>query len=147
MSYTTMVSINGTKQEVFNAISQHVQKWWGNTDNSVSSVGDEFTTSFDSTYWKFRISEFEPNTKIVWKCVEAKHIHNGYDGIEKEWEGTIVEWVLEDKGQNAIILNFAHNGLVPELNCYEICFPAWERFVTQSLKSFVETGTGMPHLS
>lgn len=147
MSYTTMVSINGTTQQVFNAISQHVQKWWGNTDNSVSSVGDEFTTSFDSTYWKFKISEFELNRKIIWKCTEAKHIHNGYEGIEKEWEGTLVEWVLEEKGQNETILNFAHNGLVPELNCYEICFPAWERFVTQSLKSFVETGTGMPHLS
>lgn len=147
MSYTTKVSISGTKQQVFNAISKHVQKWWGNTDNSVSSVGDEFTTSFDRTYWKFKISIFEPNTKILWECIEAKHIHNGYDGIEKEWEGTFVEWVLEEKGQNETILNFAHNGLVPELNCYEICFPAWERFVTQSLKSFVEIGTGMPHLS
>ena len=28
-----MVLINGTTQQVFNAISQHVQKWWGNTDN------------------------------------------------------------------------------------------------------------------
>jgi len=147
MSYTTKVSINGTKQQVFNAITQHVQKWWGNTDNSVSSVGDEFTTSFDSTYWKFKIFLFEPNTKIVWECIEAKHIHNGYDGIEKEWEGTLVEWNLEEKSQNETILNFTHTGLVPQLNCYEICYPAWERFVTQSLKSFVEIGTGMPHLS
>ena len=58
-----------------------------------------------------------------------------------------VEWNLEEKSQNETILNFTHNGLVPELNCYEICWPAWERFVTQSLKSFVESGKGMPHLS
>ena len=65
MSYTTKVLIKGTKQQIFDAISTHVQKWWGYTDNSVSLVGDEFTMSFDSTYWKFKITEFEPNTKIV----------------------------------------------------------------------------------
>jgi len=147
MSYQTKVLIKGSKKQVFDAISQHVQKWWGNTDNPVNAIGDEFTTSFGSTFWKFKISEFEPNSKIVWNCIDAKHIHTGYNGIEKEWEGTFVEWVLEEKAQNETILYFAHNGLVPELNCYEICFPAWERFVTQSLKSFVETGKGMPHLS
>ena len=113
----------------------------------MSKLDDEFTTSFDKTFWKFKILEFKPNSKIVWQCIDAKHIHTGFDGIEKEWIGTNVEWNLEEKSHNETILNFTHNGLVPELNCYEICYPAWERFVTQSLKSFVETGKGMPHLS
>lgn len=42
---------------------------------------------------------------------------------------------------------FIHNGLVPELNCFEICYPTWKHFVTQSLKKFIETGTGIPYLS
>lgn len=147
MSYSTSVLIKEKPEAVFNAIARSVQKWWGNTNSHVSKLGDEFTTSFDKTYWKFKISEFEPNSKIVWNCIDAKHIHSGYDGIEKEWIGTLVEWKLEGKNQNETFLNFTHNGLVPKLNCYEICFPAWERFVTQSLKSFVETGKGMPHLS
>mgnify|MGYP000350774575 FL=1 len=147
MSYSTSVSIEASSEAVFNAIAQSVQKWWGNTNSAVSKLGDEFTTSFDKTFWKFKILEFKPNSKIVWQCIDAKHIHTGFDGIEKEWIGTNVEWNLEEKSHNETILNFAHNGLVPELNCYEICCPAWERFVTQSLKSFVETGKGMPHLS
>lgn len=147
MSYTTKVSINGSSKQVFDAISNNVQEWWGNTDCSVKSIGDEFTTSFDSTYWKFKIIEFVPNSKIVWKCIDARHIHAGHDEIEKEWEGTFIEWNLEEVDKNETVLHFAHNGLVPALNCYEICFPAWERFVAQSLKSFVETGKGMPHLA
>ncbi len=147
MSFTLKVSIKGNTKQVFEAISHNVQDWWGNTDYPVSSIGDEFTTSFGSTFWKFKISEFEPNSKIVWNCIDAKHIHTGYDGIEKEWIGTSVEWKKEESIQGKTLLYFTHNGLVPELNCYEICFPAWERFVTQSLKSFVENGKGMPHLS
>lgn len=147
MSYTTKVLIKGSKEQIFDAISQHVQKWWGNTDCTVSGIDDEFITSFDKTYWKFKISKFEPFTEIVWKCIDASHIHAGYNEIEKEWIGTSVQWLLEESNQNETILHFTHNGLIPELNCYEICFPAWERFVTKSLKSFVEMGTGMPHLS
>lgn len=146
MSYTTTVLIKGTKEQVFNAISKNIEKWWGKTDNSVSSVDEDFTTSFDNTYWKFKISEYKPNTKIVWKCIEAKHIHTGYSDIEKEWEGTFVVWTLKEKSQNETILHFAHNGLIPTLNCYDICFPAWENFVTKSLKQYVETGIGIPYL-
>lgn len=147
MSYSTSVSIKANSATVFNAITKSVKKWWGNTDFPVSKLDDEFTTSFDKTFWKFKILEFKPHSKIVWDCIDAKHIHTGYKGIEKEWIGTSVEWKLEEKNQNETILYFTHNGLVPELNCYEICFPAWEIFVTQSLKSFIESGKGMPHLS
>ena len=147
MSYKTQVLISGNRKQVFEAIAQQVQNWWGNTDYSVSAINDEFTTSFGQTYWKFKISTFEPYATIVWSCIDAKHIHDGYQGIEKEWIGTTVEWRLEAVNPNETLLHFAHNGLVPNLNCYEICFPAWERFVTKSLKSFIETGVGMPHLS
>jgi uncharacterized protein YndB with AHSA1/START domain len=147
MSYTEEVLIKASNKQVFDAISQHVQKWWGNTDCSVRAIGDEFTTTFDKTYWKFKITEFEADIKIVWSCIDARHIHTGYEGIEKEWVGTSVEWILEESGKDETLVLFKHNGLVPELNCYEICFPAWEMFVTRSLKSFVETGIGMPYLS
>ena len=147
MSYTTQVLIKGSKEQVFSAISKNVQKWWGNTDDPVAAVNDEFTTSFDQTFWKFKIAEFEPFSKIVWNCIDARHIHSGYTGIEKEWLGTSVVWSLEEIAPTETLLHFTHDGLVPELNCYEICFPEWERFVTQSLKSFVESGKGMPHLS
>lgn len=147
MSYSEKVIINGSQKQVFDAISNQVQEWWGNTNNPVYAVGDEFTTRFDRTYWKFKISEFEPYNKIVWNCIEARHIHAGHEGIEKEWIGTSVEWVLEKSSDKETLLHFVHNGLVPELNCYETCFPAWEMFVTKSLKSFIETGKGMPSLS
>ena len=147
MSYNKKVLISSDSKEIFTAINQNVQQWWGNTDTPVSKVGHEFTTCFDKTYWKFRIIDLTPYRKIVWKCFEARHVHNGYNDIEKEWVGTFVHWTIESISSKESELSFSHDGLTPDLNCYEICTPAWDRFVTQSLKSFVETGVGMPHLS
>ena len=148
MSYSTEVLIKGPASEVYTAISSQIEKWWGRTDYPVTKVGDEFTTSFDQTHWKFKITEFEPNKRIVWNCIDAKHIHEGYNGIEKEWLGTCVEWNLKETSDGKETqLHFIHNGLVSDLNCYEICYPAWEMFVTKSLKKFVETGEGMPYLA
>ena len=146
MSYSTQVLIKGPPRQVFEAIAHHVQQWWGYTDLPVRGVGDVFTTRFDTTFWKFEVSTFEPHSHIIWHCIEARHIHKGYEGIETEWIGTSVEWKLEAVGEQDTLLHFLHNGLVSELNCYEICYPAWEYFVTQSLKQFVETGKGMPAL-
>jgi len=147
MSYTQQVTIASSSEKVFKAITENVQKWWGNTDLTTRKIGDEFTTSFDKTFWKFRLLELIPKNKIVWQCIDARHIHKGYEGIEKEWIGTTVQWTIHSKSDEESILTMQHNGLTPDLNCYEICTPAWDRFVTESLKRFVETGTGMPYLA
>ena len=146
MSFTLQVGINAASDKVFEAITKHVKDWWGTTDKTVTSVGDEFTTRFDKTYWKFRISELELNSKIEWKCIEAHHVHEGYENIEKEWEGTWVKWLIHQESPDWTTLTFTHNGLESNLNCYGICTPAWEMFVTKSLKKFVESGQGMPAL-
>lgn len=146
MSFHLQVTIAAQPAEIFTAIARHVQQWWGYTDNPVSQTGDTFTTRFDQTFWTFMIAELVTPQKIVWECVDARHVHEGYNGIETEWIGTRVEWIIEPISEGQSILKFQHDGLTPDLNCYEICTPAWERFVTQSLKAYVESGVGMPHL-
>ena len=114
MSFTQKVHIKGSPQQVFEAITVQVQQWWGYTDFPVHKVGDTFTTRFEQTHWKFRITAFEPFQKIVWTCVEALHVHEGYENIEQEWIDTSVEWKLEATGENETLLHFTHQGLVPE---------------------------------
>jgi len=145
-NYKQSVIIAGTPKDVFAAIATQVQQWWGNTDTPVFAVNDEFTTSFGNTYWKFKITAFIPGEKIYWECIEAVHIHEGYENIEREWVGTTAKWELESQGHLTKV-SFEHDGLTEALNCYEVCEPAWDRFITSSLKQFVETGKEMPHIS
>lgn len=146
MNYNQIVEISANQEKIFKAITQSIEKWWGPTDLPVTKIGDEFTTRFDETFWKFKIIEFQKFDKITWECIDAKHIHSGYENIEKEWIGTSVHWSIESLGLTSKII-FTHTGLTPELNCYDACKPAWDMFITKSLKSFVETGIGMPYLS
>ena len=88
---------------------------------------------------------YKPDHKLVWRCVKANHVVKGYEGIEEEWLNTSVEWTLNTNGTGTTV-QFIHNGLRPELNCYEICSTAWEMFVSQSLKRYIETGKGTPVL-
>jgi len=143
MAFKLDVWIASNPERVFNAINQHLHDWWGETDFTVNAVGDVFTTQFKPTRWTFKVTAFIPNQRIVWECIEAYHVHTGMTGIEKEWLGTTVKWSLREE-QGGTQVRFQHVGLTRELNCYEVCSPAWEMFVTGSLKQFVETGKGMP---
>ena len=143
MPFNLRVRIEASSDKVFDAIANSIQDWWGITKGESNKPGGEFYTTFKPTKWTFRVDVFEENRLIVWDCIEAYHVHSGYEGIEKEWLGSKISWELEEVG-NSTQLRFSHDGLEPNLNCYEICTPAWEMFVTQSLKAFVESGKGMP---
>lgn len=146
MFYRQTVEINAKAEAVFNALSQEIPSWWGQTDQAILRIGDEFTISFGATFWKFKISQFEPNKGMSWQCVDAHHVHEGLSNIEEEWIGTEVHWKLQEQ-TNQIQLIMEHEGLSKQLNCYGVCEPAWDHFILDSLKSYLETGKGKPHLA
>ena len=88
------------------------------------------------------VSEAFPNRSVVWKVAEA---HHDLEGIRKkdEWKGTIIKWeiVADETGSN---VTFTHQGLVPALECYDICEAGWDYFLG-SLKNYLETGKGNPY--
>lgn len=43
-------------------------------------------------------------------------------------------------------VRFTHEGLVPEVECYDVCWVAWGGYVTGSLHDLITTGKGQPNL-
>lgn len=140
MNYKQEIVIIGNTESVFKGITNGLNSWWGKTDNSVSKKGDEFTTRFGNAYWKFRIIEYIESKRITWECIDGEPEFNA------EWIGTKIFWELVSQGDKTIV-KFVHEGLTPEFKCYNICAPTWDMFITESLKLFIETGVGTPHLS
>jgi len=138
LNYNQEFTTNVNPEIIFKAITQHLNDWWGNTDNTVFKVGDEFTTSFGNAFWKFQIIEFELNNKVTWKCIDGKPEFNA------EWIGTSIYWNISSSDEFTKI-TFIHDGLTPEFECYDICAPTWDMFITKSLKNFIETGIGKAH--
>jgi hypothetical protein len=89
----------------------------------------------------FKITEFVPGKKVVWHV-----LHNYFNFVKDktEWTGTDVVFDLAKKGDKTEVL-FAHVGLVPEYECYDICADAWGSYITGSLRDLISKGKGRPN--
>ena len=128
--FTTTILVDNTPQEVFNAIN-NVRGWWsesieGNTDK----LNEQFLYYYKDVHIsKMKIIEFIPNKKVVWLVTESN-----LSFLEKtdEWNGTSISFEILPKNNKTEIL-FTHIGLVPEVECYDSCAPAWSQYVQERL--------------
>ena len=143
-SYSQSVEIKGTKEAIFEALTLHIDKWWGEIDMPINRLGNVFKVSFGEAFWVFKVIEIQKNWMITWECVESNQVHAGLKGIKEEWLGTKLHWNITSKDEQIATVDFLHQGLVPSFNCYEVCVSAWDFFITESLRSFIEEGVGKP---
>ncbi len=136
IDYSQTIRVRANASNSFTAITETIGDWWGVVDGKILKDSDEFTVKFGETFWKFRTVEFTPNTKLVWECVDAHHVHAGLSDIEKEWVGTRVEWRLTER-DNGTEIEMTHKGLNPSLNCYGVCKEGWDYFFLKSLRTYL----------
>ena len=143
-SYTREIIVSNTPDDAYRALTSEFDKWWTECSGPIIAVGDEVTFRFAPTYWTMRATKLEPNKSVELECIEAHHIHEGLpDSIRKEWEGTKLKWDIQQQGDSTKI-SFVHEGLVPSLDCYEICEMGWDHFIVNSLKKYLDSGKGSP---
>jgi len=142
-SYSTEILISAKPESVFKAITKDIDKWWTELSNQALQVGDQLVVRFEkTTSWVMTVSEAFPNRSLVWKVAEANH---DLGGITKkdEWKGTTIKWKIV-RNETGSKVTLTHQGLVPALECYEICQAGWGYFLG-SLKHYLETGKGYPY--
>ena len=138
--FTTIIEVDQTPEEVFNAIN-NVRGWWsrniiGKTDelNSIFSHRDKYL------YVTFRITKLS-SQQVVWEVVKS-HCNKFLENLH-EWEGTRIVFDITEKAGKTEI-KFSHQGLIPHFECYQVCSNAWGYFIKASLKNLLETGSGDP---
>jgi uncharacterized protein YndB with AHSA1/START domain len=142
-NYTATFTVDQSPDEVFKAVT-NVRGWWGegitgNTENE----GDEFSYEVPSVHRSVqKLIEVVPNEKVVWLVTESDMT---FINDPKEWVGTkIVFDITKEDGKTR--LTFTHEGLVPEVECYKFCMPAWDQYIKGSLYKLITNGQGTPNL-
>lgn len=141
-NFTTAFAVDQTPEEAFDAIT-NVRGWWSEeVEGSTNKLGDEFTYRYkDVHHCKMKLIEVVPGQKVVWLVLE-----NYFDFTEdkSEWRGTKVVFEISRK-DNKTEIHFAHLGLVPEYECFDVCSNAWGSYINGSLRSLIATGKGRPN--
>ena len=139
-NFNCSITANVSAEEAIEAIS-HVSEWWAKDfTGSAEKLGDEFTVKFGETFVTFKVTEFIPNTKVVWTVTDC-YLHWLED--KTEWAGTKVIFELSTENDQTTI-NFTHEGLLPEVECYDMCVKGWMQYIPGSLLKLMTECVGQP---
>jgi len=136
--YKKTVLILSNRKDVFKSLTEELSNWWGNMDNIVQKKGDIFTVSWGEPWYKFKVVEFNPFSIITWECIDCNQIIGDLKGVEKEWVGTKLQWEIKTIKDKEVEVSLIHQGLIPEFTCYKVCSSAWDSFIGNSLKKYLE---------
>ncbi|MBS1932877.1 MAG: SRPBCC domain-containing protein [Bacteroidetes bacterium] len=134
-SYSFEIETRKSSKEVFELLLE-IERWWSGIYDEIitgksKKVNDEFTFSAGGGmhFSKQKLIEQVPYKKIVWEVTES---NLSFLDNPREWEHTKLKFDIFEKDKNRTGITFTHEGLVPEIACYEQCTNAW----TQYFKNF-----------
>ncbi len=138
--YKAYVVVTTTHKEAYKVIN-NITAWWSEDfEGSLKKVKDVFTVRFGEVYITMKVKELVPNKKIAWLVTDC---NKPWLKNKKEWKGTELIWEISDKDRNTQIA-FTHNGLVPDIECYDVCSDAWGSYLKGSLRNLITKGEGKP---
>src|SRR4051794_10134601 len=115
-SYTAIIEVTQSAEEVFNAIND-VTKWWSKDfEGNSTKLSDEFIINHpDQHYSKQKLVEVMPGKKVVWLVTGSEL--NWIKNNKEEWTNTKMIFEISTKSDKTV-LGFTHEGLIPEKECY-----------------------------
>ncbi len=141
--FTTVLLVDQTPEEVFDAIN-NVRGWWSEEiEGGTDKLGSEFTYRYKDVHiCKMKIIELVPDKKVVWLVMDN---YFAFTKDKTEWKDTKISFEISKK-DNKTKIEFTHIGLVPEFECYSICYEGWSKYINSSLHSLITGGKGQPNL-
>lgn len=141
-NFTTTIYVDQSPETAFNAIKDFRGWWSEEIEGHTGILNETFFYHFKDVHLcKMKLIEIIPNKKLVYQVLE-----NEFNFIDDktEWVNTKIVFDISTEGGETKI-QFTHDGLVPEYECYKICEDAWTSYIQGSLKNLITTGKGNPN--
>ena len=119
----------------------NIEKWWsglhGETIRGESrKIGDEFIyeAGGGAHNSKQQLQELIPNQRVVWLVTESRLNFLNDPG---EWTSTRICFDIS-RDENQTIVTFTHEGLMPQIECYDQCSFEWKRYLEKFRELLIE---------
>ena len=135
-SITAKISANEAIKKINN-----IPEWWGVTfAGSSEKQNDTFTVKMTGgSFFNFIVAELIPSKRVIWLVTDC---NMPWYSNKKEWANTkLIFDFSENNGTTT--LNFTHEGLTPDIECYQDCESGWTHWIKTSLFSYFATGKGV----
>lgn len=123
-------------EEIFNLLLD-IEQWWSGIyaetiEGKSQKINDEFifTAGDGAHYSKQKLVELIPNERIVWLVTDSslKSLSN-----PSEWNNSKIQFEITKNGDKTKV-EFKHEGLTPQIECYDRCSGGWMRYLEQLKK-------------
>ncbi len=125
------ISIDAPPARVFDAVTtaQGLSSWWTSDVEADAAVGDVSVFGFNdrSVVFRMRVDELAAPHCVRWTCV----------GDFPEWEGTRIEFRIEETDEGQSNLTFTHAGWESTEGFFRQCNTDWGRLMYY-LKDYLE---------
>ena len=138
--FTSIISAKISAKKAIDKIS-NVSEWWGiNFTGSSKNQNDPFVVKMGGdSFFNFTVEELIPGKRIVWLVTDC---NMPWYSDKKEWANTRLIFDLEEH-DGITELNFKHEGLTPDVECYKDCEPGWTHWIQTSMFSYLTKGEGV----
>jgi Activator of Hsp90 ATPase homolog 1-like protein len=138
--FSSSISANISADEAIKRIS-NIPGWWGVTFSGNSEKQkDKFLVKMSGdSFFDFTVTELIPGKRVVWLVTDC---NMPWYSDKKEWANSKLIFDLSENS-GVTTLNFTHEGLTPDVECYEDCDSGWTHWIKTSLFSYFTTGTGV----
>ena len=140
--FTTTLLVDQTPEEAFAAIN-NVRGWWSEEiEGSTDKLNEVFFYHYQDIHLcKLKLIELVPEKKLVYQVLDNQF---NFTNDKSEWINTKLIFKISGEG-NKTKIEYTHEGLIPDYECYNVCFDAWTFYIKKSLYNLITIGKGEPN--
>ena len=140
--YSATILVKQTPSSAFNAI-KNFRAWWSEQiEGETDKLNEVFFYHYKDVHLcKIKLIELVPYEKLVYQVMGNQF---SFTKDKSEWINTKFIFEISAEGSETKVI-FTHEGLVPEYECYEICYDSWGNYIKKSLYNLITIGKGQPN--